>query len=669
MATSSTPNVRRPGFPSVFSVLQSASSVTHLPFVSSSRLGLFLAQWDDGLGSPEHAFLHEYFETQEEVFHALLDLISQVSVHLNYWLDWTVPVRRWPILLRSSVRHIQSLHLSALGRKKQVMSPSETASNLKRMHGELCRLVAFIQISTLELLAYDLDTEEQREQALDQVAQNLDCQARAARRLVEAVRQREAGCIQNPQGVDEEGCRTPEEHESEESKSALMSIRPERTSSSSFDKFDTAVSQCLSYLPWRPTHESHTPSPLVSTGMKRLEGSRLAMQSLIRRLKVHMRDTGRPGHMEMWWPLYAFGAAVGLHKAKHLLFDSRQRTFFFNHLREVGQQFVREWVSEPMVHFISELFRRLGTNDMKRLSLELEELRTEQQSLDRMLNEFVSAVRQDASSTAPVCNEAAAGNLKQDFADRYFENSMQNPMSNLFHGHLMESCMVQSQRMKVLLYASLYSIDAVLLQLKWDFLMAGIVPFMSLCGIGCWIVTRRSTQRFLRNRRNMLRALAEIDRYYNYHSRALTRKHGSGCGSLNNLLSYAGAQEKIIEAAALRQLLLASDRTGALKRSGHSGQFLGRVPDLPPLSPYGHTQVSELESADAQVLELEKVGAALGHLDALCRIASQIRLEDVDWRSLRKDILDLASPELTVSQKLHIIGSMRSTYFIIWNHT
>ena len=33
------------------------------------------------------------------------------------------------------------------------------------------------------------------------------------------------------------------------------------------------------------------------------------------------------------------------------------------------------------------------------------------------------------------------------------------------------SCMVQSQKLKVLLYASLYSIDAVMTQLKWDFLM------------------------------------------------------------------------------------------------------------------------------------------------------------------------------------------------------
>ena len=34
--------------------------------------------------------------------------------------------------------------------------------------------------------------------------------------------------------------------------------------------------------------------------------------------------------------------------------------------------------------------------------------------------------------------------------------------------------MVQSQKLKVLLYASLYSIDAVMTQLKWDFLMAQI---------------------------------------------------------------------------------------------------------------------------------------------------------------------------------------------------
>jgi len=61
-------------------------------------------------------------------------------------------------------------------------------------------------------------------------------------------------------------------------------------------------------------------------------------------------------------------------------------------------------------------------------------------------------------------------------------------------------------------------------------------------------------------------------------------------------------------------------------------------------------------------LELEKVGACLSHLDVLCRLASHVRLEDVDWRAFRRDILALTSPELSVAQKLNIVSMMRGTY-------
>merc|ERR1719263_255226 len=71
---------------------------------------------------------------------------------------------------------------------------------------------------------------------------------------------------------------------------------------------------------------------------------------------------------------------------------------------------------------------------------------------------------------------------------------------------------------------------------------------------------------------------------------------------------------------------------------------------------------------EAKVLELEKVGAALSHLDVLCRIGSIMRLEEVDWRTFRRDILDLASPELSVVQKLQIIQMIRNTYSVIFHN-
>jgi len=72
------------------------------------------------------------------------------------------------------------------------------------------------------------------------------------------------------------------------------------------------------------------------------------------------------------------------------------------------------------------------------------------------------------------------------------------------------------------------------------------------------------------------------------------------------------------------------------------------------------------QTANDRAMELEKVGAALGHLDALCRLASHVRLEAADWRSFRRDVLELTSPELSSQQKLHVVNVMRNTYNVFY---
>ena len=120
-----------------------------------------------------------------------------------------------------------------------------------------------------------------------------------------------------------------------------------------------------------------------------------------------------------------------------------------------------------------ELFRRLAVDDS--LQSQLKELRSQEEVLDRMVMEFASIVKAEDPTFADRCF-----GTHMNFAERYFEDSLNNPISKTFHGHLLESCMVQMQRMKVLMYASMFSMDSVLLQLKWDFLMAGIMPIFSL---------------------------------------------------------------------------------------------------------------------------------------------------------------------------------------------
>lgn len=216
--------------------------------------------------------------------------------------------------------------------------------------------------------------------------------------------------------------------------------------------------------------------------------------------------------------------------------------------------------------------------------------------------------------------------------------------------------MVQTQRMKVLLYASLYSIDSVILQLKWDFLMAGVMPFLSLCGLSYWIASGFRRRRQGGWRRRMVRALAEVDRFLNHNSQeAITRKR-SRSGPLHlGLLNHSDSRELLRDPA--------DSITPGHHRGGGGGgqQVLGQ----PPRLTRSWTERSlGATGTDMKAAELEKVGAALGHLDSLCWLASHVRLEATDWRAFRRDVLDLTSPELSSQQKLHVVATMRCTYHV-----
>jgi len=278
-------------------------------------------------------------------------------------------------------------------------------------------------------------------------------------------------------------------------------------------------------------------------------------------------------------------------------------------------------VWDPLGDFFAELFRRLTTDDT--LGVQLKELQAEQQMLGRMLNEFATVVKKDPDPKFKVDSGGGVDGL----AERYFEWSLQHPVSNVLHGHLIESCMVQSQRMKVLLYASLHSIDAVLTQLKWDFLMAGVMPLMTLCGLGFWLVVSSRRRRLQGERGKMVRALAEVDRFLIRNSQSLPPRRQNS-GNLDEQLLFGSP------------LVVRGSRCSRASASDVWGNGVQ--------------------------LELEKVGACLSHLDALCRLASHVRLEDVDWRTFQRDILALTSPELSVAQKLNIVTMMRGTYNVFY---
>jgi len=717
----------------------SAQPYEGLPFVGRSRLNRFLSQWDSsspgrleacqecddedndslasdgsreiGLVSEDiHGLLAEFFKVQEETYHKLLRCTNQAATHLDYWLDWATPVVNRPRWIYELGRKTQAAFICMLGRAEQVRNPTKAARHFTHVHAELCRLVAFVKITSFELLSnaeeVELHEAEAFHEVLEQAIESMRCQASACthvsnsltprffsenseqlaspnsdsvRRPETTRRPTEGGWIGRKTLSDLWGLPQVGRNQSESQEPAMLSlpekrrrhgepVSQEKTVSSSANGSGAASTNLPPSVTIPGQHHSgredrsgegesqdHAAGAavgngssiggngglgrLVKTAREQLEECRLSAANLSETLEHVTLLTGCPTHMQRYGPIYTIGGMASLFFGIILMSDRRKREAFFSYIVEVSEQFYKEWVYNPVTQFCTQLFKSLSTDEI--LNVQLRELKSEQEALDRMVEKFKSVVQVDPTVQDLVQHPQprdAHHNFEDDIAERYFERSMSNPFYHAMQGHLMESCMVQSQRMKVLMYASMYSVDAIMLQLKWDFLMAGVMPFTVLVGIGYWALTAMYRKRQTAWTRRMVRALAEVDRFLNTHATAITpRRRRSGPLHLG-LLERSQSQEWFPFVPG-----------GSQKVRGFA-----RTRSWTDKDPSTHDRSTELE----------KVGEALGHLDALCRLASHVRLEATDWRAFRRDVLDLTSPELSSQQKLHVVAAMRSTYHV-----
>eukprot|EP00930_Biecheleria_cincta_P098469 TRINITY_DN90126_c0_g1_i1.p1 TRINITY_DN90126_c0_g1~~TRINITY_DN90126_c0_g1_i1.p1 ORF type:complete len:643 (+),score=91.72 TRINITY_DN90126_c0_g1_i1:251-2179(+) len=636
-------------FQQVEAWFQSQPHYEGLPFVGRRRLRSFLARWyddsdlfsfpqqfprdespvvpawekpweeaspddDDGVG----AFFREYFQSQEESYHAMLRCLGQVSSHVNYWLDWSTPVRRRPHWLYHAARKASAGYLALLGRRKQILQPEKTAAQFTRLNEELSRLTAFIQVSSFDLLSAEHATAEDRADALRKALQTLAIQARTAGLIATALSSELGKTQQNAVLRRLAFQETVPESDTLPQMARIPSGNLGTPASSTRNV--RAFSDDLG-TPCNAARKPDSIRALVKTSRQRLQESELALQVLVKSLANFINHAGRLENFHRTLPFYGVMTAGLLCVAARLrIQDSKSREALVQRARDVCAQFFREWVFSPLDQFWSEFLLR---HPKEGLLVQLRELAAEESSLERMADTFASKARQDIEFAGESLKDCKS-NL--ELPELYFEWSMQNPLNTVLRGHLLASCMVQSQKLKVLLYASLYSIDCVMTQLKWDFLMAGIMPMMTLCGVSYWIVSGFRRRRLRESRQKMVRALAEVDRYLNHHSQDLAPvRQPPGDLSMNSVRS---------ERFRFGDLSVSLLNTGIMR-------------------------VTDFGSA-----ELQKVGEALGHLDALYCLASRVRLEDSDWRAFRRDILDLASPELSVDQKLHVVATMRGTYHV-----
>lgn len=648
-----------------------------LPFVGRNRLNRFLGHWEAATPgsravSREHTdevdsertlevrdFLHDFFQKQEDAYHLLLNYVGQLSHHMEYWLDWATPILRRPFWAHKLARRCGAAYLVMLGRKKQVAVPFRAARHLQHIHAELCRLVAFIQITAFDLLlSVEEATSDCTEIALEQALNNLQNQTSACWHIAASL---DLGAV-----VDRGGVVPPSPSRISP---PYLGTRRDLLFGSSFYPWSPlspsgsrAERSARAEAPAAPNSTKRPPplgeqgtdtKALLKFGREWLQQSCKAVNCLADVLETNIASSGRPSNWRRSAPI---AATVGVAVASWATFALRERAAreaFVRQVRDVCQQFFHEWIIDPFCQFCYQLFRRLSADDL--LNVQLRDLKAEQESLERMLISFERTMRADPAMFEmvrghDVARAESAVASPSEMAERYFEKSMSNPISNIMQGHLLESCMVQTQRMKVLLYASLYSIDAVILQLKWDFLMAGFMPFVSLCGIGYFVALRLYQRRHHYWSRQMVRALAEVDRFLNLNSHALP-------------------------ARALRS---SPFNLGILMRSD-SREFYRdpqnlNVPPLPGGCPNGLDRRESVRTAHSwtdgnlppsvshRCEELKRIGGALGHLDALFRLAAHAHLEAADWRNFRRDVLDLASPELASKQKIHVVDAMRCTY-------
>ncbi|CAK9113356.1 unnamed protein product [Durusdinium trenchii] len=542
-----------------------------LPFVGHRRLRNFLAHWyeqgsplnlldaspeapsldeDAGEINEEAIFLKDYFQSQEKAFHILLNFVSEVSIHLNYWLDWTTPIHRRPRWAHQWARKLWRSYLALLGRRRPLAQPERAAAEFARLSEDLCRLLAFIQITSFDLLSSELGSLEARTEALRRSLAGLKWQTRVA--AITAARLSPGG-------------------------TAMVPRRSMRHSWLGSMGSETALSEQVAALSERsggcgPEEEPSTRYP----GRDQLRESDLTFQVLVESLNRYIWESGQLSHWRKWWPVYGLaflGVLVGAWRWR--LGEREVRHGLVQHSAEVWRQFLNEWILLPFQQLWEAL---LLPGPKEELRVQLRDLRAEEEALERMVTSFARFAR--AESTFAV--KGKEGVEDAALPELYFEWSMTNPISNVVTGHLAESCMVQSQKLKVLLYASLYSIDAVMMQLKWDFLMAGVMPTTLLCGCVSWIISSSRRRRQLESRRKMVRALAELDRFLNRNMAFLSPRR------VNELPQMEGA----VGTVPLKSLL--SQALG-----------LDEDPELP-----SNGLASGLDSS----IDLDKVGAALCHL-------------------------------------------------------
>ncbi|CAJ1379032.1 unnamed protein product [Effrenium voratum] len=511
-----------------------------LPFVGHRRLRSFLAHYaeghpltlvpaspeavpyldddtDLGEGYEEAAFLKDYFQSQEKAYHLLLNFVIEVSVHLNYWLDWATPVHRRPRWAHQGARKLWRAYLGLVGWRRQLAQPERLASQLAHLSEDLCRLLAYIQISSFDLLS------SPEEGALKRAAEGLAWQTHVAALTAANLSSQLAPADRNAR----------------------------RRSVNRHVWFRQTLPDQVAALPDRKNAEV-SEEALLAQGRQRLRQSRLAFEVLVDSLSGYLERSGQPGHFQKWWPIYGLAGLFLLGHAWRLrLSDRVAREALLLRATDVCWQFLDEWVVSPFKQLWEALLLRTPKDELR---VQLRDLKVEQEALERMVQGFASFARQE-----PHFKHVQPGN-DQVLPELYFEWSMTKPISNVVTGHLVESCMVQSQKLKVLLYASLYSMDAVMMQLKWDFILAGAMPTTMLCGLVYWAIASTRRRRQLDSRKKMVRALSELDKFLNRNTESLApRRQISGMARLSSeemplkvLLSQALGEEVSAEELAAR---------------------------------------------------------------------------------------------------------------------
>lgn len=381
--------------------------------------------------------------------------------------------------------------------------------------------------------------------------------------------------------------------------------------------------------------QGQSPSGVWKVSMMDLEGA----------TSHALMDVGKPGHLSRWRGAYLMSFLSAVAACTYALWRQHSPTELLLQCSSQGmstlRQFFQEWVEEPYQKITTTLL----ASDRGDPILAADVLAYEKEVLTNMTHNFYQLVG------APITTEAESKIRDGDItlAVDYFEGRLDDPILSMVRGYLIESSMLQAQKMKVTMFDMCHSIENMMADVRLNVAVSSLFPISTLLYFAFSFMRRRRERAHNYWVRDCRRKLDELDRKLNEMGVteafppvdeplefSTPRFHDNA----DFIIGHRSSRHAVAE-------LLLTDKPRALHRTL-------------TLSKLEEDLVKQHREPNQNVT-WEQSGLVLSNLSVLWTVCER-GLSAREIRCFTEDMSSLSSPALTVPQKLHIVGRMRLSY-------